>query len=57
MFLSAEFNIQTALNAVLIPRGVQEAAKSPQDGAASSVAADAADSTATPVQATAAGIP
>ncbi|XP_015834724.1 glycogen synthase kinase-3 beta isoform X5 [Tribolium castaneum] len=56
-FTEQELSIQPSLNSILIPRGVQEAANSPQDGAASSGATDAADTTAAPVQATAAGIP
>ncbi|KAJ3631664.1 hypothetical protein MTP99_012780 [Tenebrio molitor] len=56
-FTEQELSIQPTLNAILVPRGVQEATNSPQDGAASSGATDPNETTAAPVQATAAGIP
>lgn len=55
--LFSELSIQPSLNAILIPRGAQEASNSPQDGAGASSTADATDATSAPVhQAAASGI-
>ncbi|KAK9712188.1 Protein kinase domain [Popillia japonica] len=56
-FTEQELSIQPSLNAILIPRGAQEASNSPQDGAGASSTADATDATSAPVhQAAASGI-
>ncbi|CAG9856100.1 unnamed protein product [Phyllotreta striolata] len=54
-FTEHELNIQPSLNFVLLPRGGQEAASSPQEATASSTAAnqESTDSTSTPIQAAA----
>ncbi|XP_022914602.2 glycogen synthase kinase-3 beta isoform X2 [Onthophagus taurus] len=55
-FTEQELSIQPSLNTILVPRGVQEASNSPQDGAGASTAADTTDATSPPVQAAASGI-
>lgn len=51
-----ELSIQPTLNNVLIPRGSQEVANSPQDGATTSGTVDSNESPAAPLQAAASGI-
>jgi len=55
-FTEQELSIQPNLNSILMPRGVQETANSPQDGGGASGTADASDSPTAPAQAAASGV-